>query len=72
MDDKRLRKLLLHAEYRVKAGHRFLEYNRNSVSADVIHLLGRNLGKILSVKSDGAAGNIAVCIKQTQNTHGGY
>ena len=71
MDDERLGQLLLHAEHRVQAGHGFLKNNGNSVAPDVVHLLGGDLGEILSVKGDGAAGDIAVGIQQPQHAHSG-
>ena len=72
VDPEGLAQLPLHGEDRVQAGHRLLENHGNLVSADVVHLLGADFGKILTVKGDSTAGNVAVGIQQTKHAHGGH
>ena len=72
MNPEGLTELPLHGENRVQAGHGLLKDHGDLVAPDVVHLLGADFGKILAVKGDGAAGNVAVGIQKPQNAHGGH
>ena len=71
MDDERLGELPLYREYRVKRGHRLLEYNGNLIPADIVHLLLGELCQILAVEKYFALGDISVSVEQAEYTHGG-
>lgn len=71
MNLKGLAELTANSEHRIERGHRLLENHRNRVAADVVHLFKGQLGQVLSLKQHLALRDIAVGVKQTQDTHGG-